>query len=211
MTSRAENKASLRAPGELLLVRHGQTEWNRAGRLQGQLDSPLTERGIAQAQAAGELLCSRFEGSVPPIVASPLGRAFRTAEIVAEALSSAELSSDERLKEVAFGEFEGLTEGQVAERFPQLAAQRRSDKWNFAHPDGESYAGTVTRIAAFLEANASVERLIVVAHSGIGRVIRGLYHRRPEPELAYLGHPQNEVYRLRLGEPEETIVTGAER
>ncbi|MEM6702610.1 MAG: histidine phosphatase family protein [Acidobacteriota bacterium] len=209
MTSLLQNDGPHRVPRELLLVRHGQTEWNMRGRLQGQLDSPLTERGLAQARAAGELLASRLDGSGSEVVASPLGRAYRTAEIVAEALSAPGVRSDDRLKEVSFGDFEGLTEDQLLERFPKHSARRLSDKWNFVHPEGESFAGTALRIASFLEANASAERLVVVAHSGIGRVIRGLYHPRPEQELAYLGHPQNEIYRLRCGEPEETIVTSA--
>src|SRR3954452_15944987 len=73
--------------GTVLLVRHGETEWNRARRYQGWLDSPLTPEGIAQARAIGRRLRLLPEAANAAILASPLGRARHTAEIIAEALS----------------------------------------------------------------------------------------------------------------------------
>jgi probable phosphoglycerate mutase len=61
--------------GGILLVRHGETEWNRERRIQGRLDSPLTERGVAQARAMGRLVASLPDATSARIVASPLGRA----------------------------------------------------------------------------------------------------------------------------------------
>src|SRR6188472_696792 len=72
--------------GTMLLVRHGETEWNRARRYQGWCDSPLTALGIAQAEAIGHRLAALPEAAAAPIVASPIGRARRTAEIIAECL-----------------------------------------------------------------------------------------------------------------------------
>src|SRR6476620_3993740 len=73
--------------GTVLLVRHGETEWNRARRYQGWLDSPLTQEGIAQAETIGRLLCRLPQAEAAEIVASPIGRARRTAEIIAECLN----------------------------------------------------------------------------------------------------------------------------
>src|SRR3954454_20670134 len=74
--------------GTVLLVRHGETEWNRIRRSQGWLASPLTLEGIAQAEAIGRRLRLVPEAAAAEIVASPLGRARRTAEIIAECLAS---------------------------------------------------------------------------------------------------------------------------
>ncbi|MGD9616911.1 MAG: histidine phosphatase family protein, partial [Alphaproteobacteria bacterium] len=76
-----------RAP--IFLVRHGETEWNRARRYQGWLDSPLTPEGIAQAEAIGRLLSRLPEAAEAEIVASPLGRARHTAAIIAACLTAA--------------------------------------------------------------------------------------------------------------------------
>lgn len=87
----------------IYLVRHGETEWNRAGRMQGQLDSPLTERGQAQARAVGETLAELTNGANGlALVASPLGRTMATATIIAEALDSLNIATDARLMEMSW-------------------------------------------------------------------------------------------------------------
>src|SRR5260370_849747 len=88
----------------ILLVRHGETEWNRARRYQGWSDSALTARGIAQAEAIGHRLRALPEAAAAGIVASPIGRARRTAEIIAECLGrTAPLRFYERLREISLG------------------------------------------------------------------------------------------------------------
>ena len=179
-------------------------------RLQGQRDSPLTPRGVAQAKAAGVALRAHFgvEWS-PTLFSSPLGRASRTEALLAEQLYlSPEPNLDVRLAEVSFGEFEGLTQDEVQERFPDLAAQRRKDKWHFVHPDGESYAGTYGRVSEFLTGIADSEQVVVVAHSGIGRVVRGCYLDLEPADLAYMRHPQDEIYLLTNGQS-TTLETGS--
>ncbi|MCH7942426.1 MAG: histidine phosphatase family protein [Proteobacteria bacterium] len=86
----------------IYLVRHGETEWNRAGRMQGQLDSPLTARGEAQALRIGETLCELLDGVDFELVASPLGRTRATAAIIARALDRdpEAMTTDERLMEM---------------------------------------------------------------------------------------------------------------
>src|SRR4051794_24612515 len=99
--------------GTVLLVRHGETEWNRARRYQGWLDSPLSPEGIAQAEAIGRLLRRLPQAADADIVASPLGRARHTAEIIAECLSDDRsyrrpVRFDERLREISLGSWDGL-------------------------------------------------------------------------------------------------------
>ena len=88
----------------ILLVHHGQTEWNRDQRMQGRHDSPLTEEGRRQIHAVGKILKTQIAGK-PRIVASPLGRAQITARLLAECLSLPEdiIETDERLIEIGLG------------------------------------------------------------------------------------------------------------
>src|SRR6187397_119767 len=92
----------------IFLVRHGETEWNRARRYQGWSDSPLTPLGVAQAEAIGRRLSAVPEAAAADIVASPIGRARRTAEIIAECLGhNPPLRLDDRLREISLGSWDG--------------------------------------------------------------------------------------------------------
>jgi len=105
---------------ELFVLRHGQTEWNRAGRHQGQLDSPLTEEGRRQALWQGGILQDLIgERRDVSAFVSPLGRAVQTAELALKEIGL-EPSVDERLKEVHFGQWQGLTSDQIAESYPDI-------------------------------------------------------------------------------------------
>src|SRR5690349_6839335 len=113
--------------GTVLLVRHGETEWNRARRYQGWLDSPLTPQGIAQAEAIGRRLRLLPEAEATAILASPLGRARHTAAIIAECLSDDRLHRrpirfDERLREISLGSWDGLDKREIRRRAPELFA-----------------------------------------------------------------------------------------
>jgi probable phosphoglycerate mutase len=102
----------------LVVVRHGRTEWNASGRIQGQLDAPLDERGREQAHA----LAPRLAVFAPAaIVSSDLGRARDTAACLAE-LTGLEVRTDARLRERSFGEWQGLLNSEVAQRFPEAYA-----------------------------------------------------------------------------------------
>ena len=117
---------------DLLLARHGQSEWNAAGRWQGQADPPLSDLGRAQARAAG-----RQAGSFDAIFASDLERALHTATIISEALGVSPVVVDPRLKERDAGEFSGLTRDEIEERFPgALAARRWPPGWGSRPPAG---------------------------------------------------------------------------
>ena len=133
----------------IYLLRHGETVWNVERRLQGQKDSPLTTRGIAQSQAMAQLLGELIEDPAAfTLVASPLGRTWQTAVIVAETLGldSGAICFEPRLKEHHFGRWEGLTWAEVETETPELWAAREANLWNFQAPGGESYALVAVRV-----------------------------------------------------------------
>jgi probable phosphoglycerate mutase len=180
----------------IYLVRHGETEWNRARRYQGWSDSPLTEKGLAQAAAIGHLLCSVPEAKSAALVASPIGRARRTAEIVRERLGRSEpLRFDDRLRELSFGSWDGLDRAQIAALRPGIFDGEGSHEWYFATPDGETYDVFAGRVGAWLE-EAGDGPLIVVTHGVVTRILRGLYAGLPRAEAMRLAVPQDRIFRL---------------
>ncbi len=184
----------------MYLLRHGETEFNVAGRLQGQQDSPLTARGRAQARAHGALLKTLIaEPGTWRVVASPLGRTMDTARLACAELGlpEAAIETDPRLKEIAFGDWEGLTWAEVEARHPDLWAARERDRWGFVVPGGESNEMVALRAQAFLDEPRG--NTIVVSHGTTGRVMRGLYARLAPPEIKTLEQPQDALHRLTQG------------
>ncbi len=184
----------------ILLVRHGETEWNLERRYQGRFNSPLTERGVAQARATGRLLRTLPDAASAPIVASPQGRARRTAEIIREQLGAAdELRVDDRLRELSLGSWDGLTYADVATRSPGIFDGDGRYEWYFRSADGESYEAFVARLSEWLRDWAGAPRLVVVAHGLVTRVLRGLYAGLPRGLALSLPVPQDRIFRLRDG------------
>ncbi len=154
---------------ELLLVRHGETDWNAERRWQGHADPPLNEQGRTQARE----LADRLAGErVDAVYASDLRRARETAEIVAERLG-AEVHSLPELREIDVGNWSGLTTAEIGERFP--GALERMKEHGYGWRDGETppqlaerVLGAVRRIAAEHPAG----RVLVVGHGGTIRAIR---------------------------------------
>ena len=192
----------------IYLVRHGETEWNRAGRVQGHLDSPLTANGEAQAHAVGEALRELIDGDGFDIVASPLGRTRATAAIIRDALGDEgiAIATDDRLREISWGDWDGLTFDEIDTRDPGERARRRDDRWDHRPPGGESYAETALRAADWLAGADSLagadpaRRLIAVSHGGIGRLLRGLYASLSRDEMLTLEQPQDAFHRLSDGQ-----------
>lgn len=154
-------------PCKLFLVRHGVAEWNQTGRYQGQSDPPLTARGEAQAQ----ILANWFAGSgVVTLFTSPLVRARRTACAVARRLGVAAIV-DNRLSELAYGQWEGLTQAEVKQRWPELLRlwKRAPDQVHF--PGGENLHDVRRRIRSFFEeASRHPGPVLAVTHQAIVRV-----------------------------------------
>ncbi len=186
----------------LYLIRHGQTEWNLAHRLQGGQDSPLTAAGVAQAHAVAAALADDPPGQ---ILASPLGRAQATAQILADAWRLPAFATDPRLAELRFGQAEGLTRAEIETRWPDLYARRAADLWTFRWPGGESYADLDRRLAACLQEQirptlaTSPAPLAIVAHETANTTLLGQLLGLPSSEIVRLGQPNDVVCRLREG------------
>jgi probable phosphoglycerate mutase len=189
-----------------LLVRHGETQWNVERRYQGQLDSPLTARGIAQAEAIGRRLAELRELTSAPVVASPLGRARHTAEIICAKLNRSGFETDDRLREITLGSWDGLFRDEIAARSPGIFDTHGPYEWYFHSADGERHDGFETRLAAFLRDARARSKLIIVAHGVVGRVFRGLYAGMSRELALRLPVPQDRIFRLSEGRIEELRV-----
>lgn len=158
---------------ELLVMRHGQTVWNREGRHQGQLDSPLDQTGEAQAARLGEILAEHLGDGRPDAFVSPSGRARQTAEIALSELSLP-LREDPRLMEVHFGEWQGLLDIDIRHLWPALAPELHPPfAWHFMAPGGETFGDLVVRTQAFLEDLSAPA--VIFTHGITSRVLRGLW------------------------------------
>lgn len=157
----------------IYLVRHGETEWNLAQRMQGQMDSPLTPLGLDQARRNAELLRSLIGDLAGfTLISSPLGRARRTAEIIGEALSMTPVF-DPRLVEIGLGEWDGLTVDQINQQKPGAWDRTRLETCLFDAPSGETYESMAERLSDCL---AELKRpAIVVSHGVTIRFLRGLF------------------------------------
>jgi broad specificity phosphatase PhoE len=180
-------------------VRHGLTDWNVEQRLQGRHDVPLNAEGCVQAVRCGEILQELFlrDGRVPEsfdYVSSPLARARKTMEIMRTTLglAPAGYAIEERLVEIAFGEWEGLSYADVLERDKDVVARRESDKWGFTPPGGESYAQVTVRIADWYE---TVGRdTVVAAHGGTARALVAYLKLAPPKDATHYSIEQGVVY-----------------
>jgi probable phosphoglycerate mutase len=189
----------------IFLVRHGETEWNRVRRYQGWSDSPLTERGIAQAEAIGHCLAALPEAEGAAIVASPLGRARHTAEIIAKVLgSTAPLRFDERLREISLGAWDGLDRRELRSR---MGVRYVEFEWYFETPHGQRYVDFAAPIADWLQ-EIGESTVIAVSHGVVTRVLRGLYAGLPRREALRLAVPQDRIFRLSQSTIEEIVVPG---
>jgi broad specificity phosphatase PhoE len=152
----------------VLLVRHGQSDWNLSGRWQGQADPPLTDLGHAQARAAAQNV-----GQVDVIWSSDLQRAADTAAIIAEELGIGPVVADVDLRERDVGEWRGLTRAEIHQRYPGYLTppDTRSDGENQPRPPGwesdESVLARATRALVRLLHEVRTGNVLVVGHGGV--------------------------------------------
>ena len=186
----------------IILVRHGETVFNREGRIQGHLDSPLTIKGTEQACRAG-LAIRRLIGDARGwrVVSSPLGRCAQTTGILCEmaGLDAAAATFDHRLKEVDTGSLSGRLKAELP---PELTGGSGLGHWVFRSPDGESHAAVSARLAAWLAGVAPDDKLVVVSHGIAGRILRGLVLGQPADAAMGGDSPQDAVFVLSQGRVE---------
>ncbi|WP_424629681.1 histidine phosphatase family protein [Bradyrhizobium sp. SYSU BS000235] len=160
----------------IYFVRHGQTEWNAAGRFQGSQDIPLNDIGKGQAVRSGELLTDILANdshdlAKMPFVSSPLGRARNTMELLRGALGVPPhgYELDDRLREIGYGHWEGSTLAQMEVSHPELFAERQADKWGVPPPGGESYASVTIRVRDWYD--SLLQDTVTVSHGGTMRAL----------------------------------------
>jgi probable phosphoglycerate mutase len=154
----------------ILLVRHGETDWNAAGRIQGHSDTPLNAAGRLQARRAAQRLARE---PIRALYSSDLARAFETATIIGVPLGLTVVASPQ-LRERRYGEWEGLTAAEIQAHYPEQFAIWRARSTDFAPPQGETRNEILTRALAELQTIARRhvrEMVVVVSHGGLCYVL----------------------------------------
>jgi broad specificity phosphatase PhoE len=186
----------------IYMIRHGQTDWNAEGRLQGQRDIGLNGTGRSQATRNGEMLGEIIgKGEGFDYVASPLSRTRETMERLRAAMGIEPLAyrTDERLVELSFGDWEGHTLEEVSHIAPDRLLARAAQKWNFIPPGeaAESYEILSWRVGAWVR---SVEApTVCVSHGGVIRSLFRLIADLSENEAATMPVPQDRLLRIDTG------------
>ncbi len=191
-------------PRRLYYIRHGETDWNVEGRLQGQRDIPINARGREQARRCGGILHDLLaRDAIDPaqldFVSSPLARARETMELLraAAGLDPAAYRQDARLSEISFGRWEGFTTAELQQRWPEAAEERERDKWGFTPPEAESYATMSVRLRDWHDGLSRDS--VAVAHGG---TLRGLIVQlgiASAQEAPFLDIAQGVVYAIEPG------------
>ncbi|MBL1422388.1 MAG: histidine phosphatase family protein [Alphaproteobacteria bacterium] len=182
---------------KIYLMRHGETQWNVACRMQGQLDSPLTEKGQAQAIKMGQILAREVpDPQNYQMFTSPLGRTVQTSELVAQNFAFAP-QKDDLLMEVYAGSWGGKLRSDIKIEFPDLVINDRIPMMCNSS-DGEKFEDLKARGQKWLDGLTG--QAIVVSHGQIGLVIRGLYTGISDDEMFEKTGNQNGVYLLNQGQ-----------
>jgi len=171
----------------IILVRHGQTEWNRVERFRGRADVPLNETGLAQAAATGRRVAAEWRPAA--VYSSPLNRALRTAEAIARHFGLPVLPHP-GLLDIHYGEWQGLTPDEVRQRWPEIARDWYEAPHLARIPGGETLDELRSRgLAAVNELGARHEggTIVLVGHTVINRIIL----------LAVMGLGNDRFWRLR--------------
>jgi broad specificity phosphatase PhoE len=176
------------------LVRHGESEWNAASRMQGQLDSPLTPLGLEHARGSARLLARL---GVDAMFASPLGRVRQTVDIINEELSL-EAAFDDRLKEWSAGDWSGELHADIRSKWPDEWAAWDADRYANRSPGGESFVDLVERSEAFV-ADARVRsgsRIAVIAHGFLNRALAAVLLSSTAEEMLRIRQGNDTVIRI---------------
>ena len=182
---------------EIIVLRHGQTAWNRSGRMQGELDSPLTSLGETQARAMGRALARAGIGPATHLFrSSPRGRALATAKLAfPEGVRPVE---DERLAEISVGLWTGLTRGEIVAATPPLSHASSIVDFYSAAPSGEGFGSLCGRCTGFL--NDLSGPSVIVTHGVTSLMLRAMATSRGIDSIDNLPDEQGAVYRVRDGE-----------
>jgi probable phosphoglycerate mutase len=191
----------------IILVRHGQTEWNVEGRYQGQLNSPLTEKGREQAKENAKKIARVIDMDSPfKLFSSPLGRAKESSYIICDELNIAreKVIFDERIQEFHYGIFEGRTKEECKKIYAKELAAREADKWSYVVEGGDSYQIVTKRLKRWLASVSEEQVVVMVAHEMVNRALRGIYLGLENQKMLQLRQPNDVV--IKLENQEELII-----
>ena len=153
-----------------ILVRHGETIWNREGKYQGQIDTPLSPDGLKQ----GELVAAALQNiPIQAVYASPLSRSYQTAQMCAE-FHGLNVSTDDRLLEIKHGTWEGLLAEEIEAKYPDLLKRSRTSVVDVQMPEGECIEDVQRRaMEAFREIaeNHPGQTVLIVAHDAVNKAV----------------------------------------
>lgn len=178
-------------------ARHGQTEFNKQKRLQGWKDSPLSDAGKEHSREMGRALKGK---SFTPVWVSPLGRAIQTAEIMQEFIGF-EYETNDDLREVSFGDWEGNTLPEIDEKFPGMWEERQNNKWSYIPPGGESNEHAQERAIRMANQIRKCEpgsQVLIIAHFAINRLILSQFMDIEPSDTMRMNVPHGIIYRLHL-------------
>jgi broad specificity phosphatase PhoE len=184
----------MHAPPRILFIRHGETDWNVEGRLQGQTDIPLNALGRYQSEDVARRLTKLLDDPAQSRwIVSPLGRTRETAEIARKTLGLDPKSyeTEGRLKEITFGIWEGNTWAELRQKDPTIGITREKQKWDFVPPQGESYAMLADRLRPWLA--TLTQEVVVVSHGGVARALMAIIADVSSQEA-----PRHEIHQGRV-------------
>ncbi|HET6389138.1 histidine phosphatase family protein [Hyphomicrobium sp.] len=200
MSATAPATVSLKPGITLYLIRHGETDWNREARYQGQRDIPLNETGIAQARRHGRVL----KDIVPSIaefdfVSSPLLRAMDTMRLARTALGLApdDFRTAPEIQELSYGHWEGELAAELPAKDPEGVAGKSADPFGWRPHGGESYRDLEDRVSAWL--GTLTRDTLAVSHGGVSRVARGALLGIDRAIVPFLEVPQDRILKLANG------------
>lgn len=193
-------KTSRPTPPKIWFLRHGQTVWNAEHRVQGRMESDLTELGRRHAAQQAEIMMPILRDHRPPVLVSPLRRAQQTAAI---ALGDYKITTEPRLAEAHAGLFQGKTLDEIAVQYPEIRAANPLALDLFcAAPECEGFDAFHARTADLLAALEAPT--VLVGHGLWGQVLRGIICGLKRADMAALPNEQGCVYELENGS--ETVL-----
>lgn len=186
---------------EVIIMRHGETYWNRENRMQGALNSPLTDKGEAQAKRQGELLSS-FDLEGWHAFSSPQGRAFQTAGF-AVAMHIPLVLTDPRLCEIGVGEWAGRNRDELAFNGPKVEGPDGPIELYKYAPGGEGFDALEARCRSFLDDLPGPS--VIVTHGITSRMLRIVLLDLPHSELGHIAGGQGNLFHLKEGTQKEIV------
>ncbi|SLN43911.1 Phosphoserine phosphatase 1 [Roseovarius albus] len=180
---------------ELWILRHGETEWNVLGRLQGQFDSALTSKGLAQSTRQAGILKLELSEKEVRVYSSPAGRALRTAQIAASGLA---VECHPALQEINIGTWQGMTVAEIKLAHPELDHADDPHVWKFQAPQGERIEQMKARLERFLENLTGPS--VIVTHGVTSRMLRCLVLGLDVSNMSLVPGGQGIVHHIKDGQ-----------